>query len=340
MPSYISLKVGDDIDCVIYGALLVGTEKGTLYLDANNNGDFTDDSVLKLSVYKSGRASGFRTDPVPLALKYFDGSERTIRACVYVLERRGYRSFTFDLTEHLEGHFNIGKKNVLVGLYDGTTSRNMPNGCFNNYGVDRFRIDLNGDGKLDPTSEDFLLSKIFHYNDKLWRLDVDSAGVDVRISPSKLVAGRIRLEGAYTEGSTVEQGLLRVGSTGGYSFACPLRVKGSLVVPEGKYRIASDNVIVVGKDKKKWRTSFACRNVLEVGPGRETALTIGAPFKVTPKIYGAVKPGNRISVIHELSGAADEVYGMVGPESRSLAPRVSITDARGVIAAEGKMEFG
>ena len=77
-----------------------------------------------------------------------------------------------------------------------------------------------------------------------------------------------------------------------------------------------------------------------VTAGKDTAIVLGPPFKVQPKISGTAKTGSRISVSSKLLGAAGEVYGTVRPAKSRRAPRVKIVDEKEAVLAQGSMSYG
>jgi len=350
-PRYIALTIGNSFDSLICGAIDGPSADvyDTLYLDANGNGDLTDDPPLPLKRKGSGSDAPLYSDPVSVLVRYFSGAERKLRVVVrintyaYDTGNSGNmlkHNFSYEVVDHMEGQVDLGGKKVLIGLYDCQGNRNFANGCFSDIGVDRLRVDLDGDGKLEAPAEDLVLSKIFQFSDKFWEISADSEAAEVRVNACKLAAGNIRFQAHLADGAHVENSAVKIRSAQiGYLLACRISMNSSLTVAEGEYDVGSPDLVIKDAAGSTWMSSFSFPSKLVIQPGAETVVNIGAPVTVVPAISGSAKPGQRITVSARVNGIGGEEYGAFHCGERSVAPHVKITDVQNALVTEGNMEF-
>ena len=356
-PVWFALALGNGKDRFIAGALdeSKGTGKGydTLYLDSNNNGDLTNAAVKNFkTASQSARNSNIELDPVAVKVAYHDGTSRQlkikIQAQCYSYGDESDRSqwnFSYAVEQHLEGKVQFGDKTMLVGIYDacpqgqGRIAGEL-NGCFDDYGVDRLRIDLDGDGKLDPAKEDFPLSKVIAVDGKLWQLDVDSAGRKLIVEPCKLPTAKVELRGAFDPSSKIQSGTLELLSGQGYAFRADLGQQGAMVVPAAKYMIEDGSLCLADAKGSKWTAKFSYPKTMRVTAGQTTPLVLGKPFALQAVVPDTLVAGRAARVTHRLVGAGGEAYSEFLREQEQLAPNVAITDSEGIKILEGPMQYG
>lgn len=350
-PLYVAIRLGSDDDGVITAVLdeSDGTGRGydEICVDANNNGDLTDDTWLKPRVVRRRGGSILSADAVRLTVKYADGSQRELGAEIEVrghTGRRGRRSVWSagcTLVEHLEGRVDFGeRKDVLLGIYDASSDEAESNGCFDDHCIDRLRIDLNGDGVLDPDREDCPLSKVLSLYGQLWVFDVDGAGRNVSARPCSLPTGDILLSFRTGDKATVDRGKVELASKEGYAFGWPLPQERPVAIPAAAYTIGNGRMVVSDASKRTWETRFSCGEPIRVAAGSEVALSFGAPFKVAPAVEGSLIPGGEASITPDLRGAAGEAHVDMSPAGRRMSPTVSIRDVEDIVVASGTMEYG
>jgi hypothetical protein len=360
---YMALRLGNGDDGIITGVLdeSQGSGKGydTLYLDANNNGDLTDDSVIKPRVERAGSATSLNIEPLDVLVKYAGATQRTLRVKLEI--RKGTQqkgetgdiswSVGYQLEQHLEGKINIGdRKDVLIGIFDSSRDQHESNGCFDDYGVDRIRIDLNGDGKLDAKTEDFPLSRAINVDGKLWQVELSSAVSDMDLKPCSLPAGKIQYGFTLAKKARVDSGSIEIFSDEGYGFVCALPGRNGFTVPEGTYRISSGSVVLVDGAGKKWSALFAGRKEgalfthvaksLIVKNAESTTIALGGPFKMGLTCKGSLTPGCEVCIEPVLVGAAGEVYENIALTGTRMTPHVKIIDAEKIVLAESNMDYG
>ncbi len=351
-PLYLELQLGSGKDRFVTVVLDESGGKGsgydTVYIDANNNNDLTDDEPVKPKVKKQRQSTSMNLEPLPVTVKYEDGAQRTLRIKLNLqaydfpdMERTSW-SANYQLCQHMEGKLSIGRKrDVLIGIYDGSSrGRRGASGCFDDFGVDRLRIDLNGDGKLDQAKEDFPLSKVIAFDGKLWELATDSAARQIEIKPCGLPVGTIKLSANFGEGATIEAGKIELAGNSGYAFACDISGEGTSRMPAGKYRISSGSLTLSDSEGAKWKVTFSYPKAIPVEAEGTTPIVMGRPAKVDPTITGTLRAGGTIQVSHSLVGVGGETYETISRNGKRLTPQVKISDAEGIDVAEGNMEYG
>ncbi|MBN1674356.1 MAG: hypothetical protein JXR37_25135 [Kiritimatiellae bacterium] len=353
-PRYLALRLGQPPDGVLTGVLdeAGGTGAGydTLYLDANNNGDLTDDRVIRPTLKQTGAALAYTIDPVEMLIRYAGGATRRLRVELEIHGYRASRSRVYwsagcQLAQHLAGRIDIGeRKNVLLGLYDSTQGPIPSNGRFCDYGVDRLRIDLDGDGVLDAAAENFPLSKVIALDGRLWEVETDSRGSRLDVRPCRLPTGEVTFAFRPRGGSGISGGRIEVVSAHqGYALSCPMADRATLALPEGRYHISRATVLLADKSGTPWEATFSLPRPFTVHRGRTVAVgmnTFGAPFRLEPRIRGALRTGRSVCIMPRMTGIAGEVYENIAPEKTRMAPQLEIFDSADIRILSAKMEYG
>lgn len=351
-PCYIALRLGSGSNPVIVGALDESNGRGTqfdrLYLDTNNNRDLTDDIPIALTSNAAERTLAFDIQPVTVRIRYGDGSDRPMRVR---LELRGSAAGGSPgdvawtvmgcVDQHLEGRIHLGNRtNLLVGIYDASRGDAQPNGCFNDYEVDRLRVDMNNDGTLDEKTEDYPLSMALSLDGRLWDFSVDASGASIKTAPSALKTGGVRMRHATAAGATAE-GEAELCSGRGLAFACIVAGDRETDLPEGEYGISSARMVATDGTGGLWKAAFALEKSFSVKRGKTAQMALGAPLKIEPSIHkGTLKPGNDICIAAETTGAGGEVYRDISIAGARMSPTVKIIDANDIVVATGNMEYG
>jgi len=354
-PEYLAIRLGNGANSIVTAVLdeSGGTGAGydTLYVDTNNNGDLTDDPVLRPTVRRSGATRALLADPFDLDIEYADGSRVQFQAR---LEMRAYEtrrpktlywSIGCHLTEHMEGEVSIGSRKAMrVGLYDSTDGRIMSNGCFADYGVDRIRLDLDGDGKLAGDAENLPLSKVLVLDGKLWQLETVSSGRRLEIKECKLPTGMLAFRFRLQKGMSLDDCFIELTSrTHGYAFGFPMTEDERFELPEGSYRVARANVALPGPKGGRWLATFSMREPVTVRRGREGTVTVGPvgpPLRVGPKVRGRLRLGRTVCIMPQITGVGGERYENIAPADVRMAPTLKIVDANEVVVLQAAMEYG
>ncbi len=349
-PLYFALRLGD-ADAVYYGVVDESAGEGAgydvIYVDTDGDDELGDESAIRPVREEVGRVLSLRTEPVRMSVKYRDGNRRgiAVRLAVSGFGEAGSGEVAWSaqcrVAELMRGEVSLGgTRRLTIAVLDRAGDSSAMNACFNDYGVDRLRIDLNGDGTLDAASEDFPLSKAIQVDGEFWELALDAAAGQVKLSPCTLPLGSVRVT-VNTEGGISPTGTVEFVSDEGYAFTCSLPGAPVVRSPAGDYRIERATLLMRDAQRRTWTASFAMTDPVAVAGGDgETAVTLGRPFRVVPATEGEFKPGDCACVTAHLFGAGGEEYLNVAPLKMRMKPSVRIEDAMEIVVAEGRMEYG
>ena len=348
-PLFLSLRLGD-AGAVLHGAVDESGGNGSghdvLYVDTDGDADLSDEPALRPARELEGRTTSLRTDPVRVAVQYADGSLRKVAVRIAVSgvrdpDGKGTAwSAQCHVAEFLAGAVDIGeRRGTKIAILDRSFAGHGMNACFNDYGVDRLRIDLDGDGEWDPGSEEFPLSKVIRVDGKLWELATGAAASRVAVRPCTLPTGRVKLWAA-TDGDGPVTGRAELVSGLGFAFTYDLPNRQGITVPEGRYRISRAALHMADAAQRTWSATFSVSNTVAVVRDRESPVQLGAPFKVVPVTEGEFRLGDRACITAHLYGAAGEEYLNMAPRQMRMKPAVRIEDAVEIVVAEGNMEYG
>lgn len=139
------------------------------------------------------------------------------------------------------------KRTIVVGDGDG-------NGSFSDQGSDQLWIDRDGNGKLDPVSEQFAASPLLKIGEKTYSFYLPPVG-PARWKEINSGFGKARVTFQPANGgSTNEIAMTLVGQTG-EAFAAH-SFNEELKVPAGKYQTASLSLGLTDSNKLPWQYSF------------------------------------------------------------------------------------
>jgi hypothetical protein len=349
-PLYVVLPTGGHPEGGIVAALDesggTGTGYDTLHLDANNNGDLTDDGDVEVDVRRQGRTTLMVVKRAEITVKYEDGARRRLAAALAVYAIRdpsaGHVFYArVMILQHLEGKVDFEGGQLLVGLYDGADRTRPANARFNDFGVDRLRIDTDGDGKLGE-SEEVVLSRLLPLGGKLYGVEVNASATSLAIKPYAGEMGDLRVSVGFAEGAAVTGGRLTFAGKDGVAVSWE-PAKGRVVrLPAGSFRIGGGALALSDASGSSWLVRVSGSNLFEV-PAKGTAeLKLGSPLTAEPVINGQAVPGGRVAISYRLLGAAGEAYEVLYRAMSALPPppRVLVEDAAGGRLAGGEMEYG
>jgi hypothetical protein len=234
-----------------------------LYVDADRNRRIDD----RDRVAPAGSGAGARRERVwrlPMGVAMVDKDEtRTVpRAVVFRLGASG-RTLGYAAAGYLEGTVALGDKG---GDAAGAPTRRLAvrradgdgNGLMAD-AQDRLWIDLNGDGRFDPSAEQFLFSTVLNLNQARYVVRSDELGSRLAIEPL-IGVGTLRLAwkggtAAASGGGSVEMhatALGRDGSVFGLSGTEPA------TVPVGEYRLGTVTIALDDpKGGQRWSFIFS-----------------------------------------------------------------------------------
>jgi hypothetical protein len=328
-----------------------GTGSGydTLFVDANNNNDLTDDPAVEVKSEKSGRNIELEVDAIPVTIKYHDGTERQIATRfsfdAYFWDYGGRSEANWSAyaypTQHLEGRVPRGERGeMLIAICDDDGEVVEGNGCFDDYGADYIHLDLNGDGAFD-SDEEFRLSKALLIDGKLWQLQIDSAGRNAVLEPYAGESGRIAFNMGLAEGAVMDKGNVEMFSNSGYAFAADLAEGGEVTAPPARYRVSQAELSLCDAQEAIWSAEFECPRPIHIAPGETANMSLGGPVTIEPVTAGKLTVGGRMTVSHLIKGIGGEQYISIQKEGvERTPPTVTILDSEGIDVASGKMEYG
>lgn len=196
-----------------------------LYVDANRN------RVIEEKDRVEGRDRTWRL-PLDVAIVEGDKNRFEQRNVIFRLGATG-RTLSYAAAGYLEGKVTIGEREVAVRRQDGDG-----NGFFTD-SQDRLWFDLDGDGRWDAASEQFLFSPILVIGDTRYVVRSDEAGS--KLAMEKLEGtGKVQtalLSRDATGGMVLDLTATLVGRDGS---AVGLRgAEAEATVPVGEYRIST-----------------------------------------------------------------------------------------------------
>lgn len=212
-----ALKKKPEMEAPVYGQIKFGGKlhvlaldepqgkPAKLYVDANGNGDLTDDPEAEWKLQSNGgqsiymgsfklplKAQGDQSEMVKLVAYRFDPKDPSRAALSHTLLY--YADYA------LEGQIKIGDASyhtVLTndaanGDFRGDTSGPMSGG--------RLMIDINGDGKFDPRAETFDPHKPFNIKGTTWKIANMTAAGDFKLEKSSQRVAEIPLPPDLSKG--------------------------------------------------------------------------------------------------------------------------------------------
>ena len=368
-PLYFSVKLGTDADAVHTVVLdeSGGTGAGhdTLYVDANNNEDLTDDQAVKGRCRKS---SSYQSSSFPAAeVRLKSGGEvlpYRFTSRLYAYPRRTTDAsgkanttwrFSFSLYSacYYRGRVQIGDESYEAALVDVNS-----NGVFNDYFSissrtsrgrvyatgDRLLLDLNRDGRFDRSRRDnpeaFGWAKHLALGGRFYELSAGPDGRRIEIAPAAVKLGSLKRAGGgdFTVGLGSGDGIVQVQSR-----------EGIAVVPVGTYTLYSCKMERTDKNGNPWKlVGYGTDTVTKwsVAEAATTEAVFGPPLR--PLIQAStgsrqVKPGSRTYLRLSILGEGGEVYSagdISTGKGRPPAPTFEVGDEGGTAVAQGSFRYG
>lgn len=226
-----------------------------------------------------------------VAIPFGDGEKQTRT----VLIRKRGDGVAWAIRGYTAGTVTLNGKKLAAVLTDGDAD-----GCFDGAGADRVWIDLDGDGKFDPLTEQFPLGTAISANGTavLVRPQANGLGAQVRERPKE--AGTLRVEVArLPKAEVVELSANYVSEFG--ELVVVKAADQSVPLPAGKYRVDSVRLKLADVDGKVWHYTFSTgdrSHGIEIAKGKETVHKLLDGLKVTVAFddRGGVKPGGTVQV--------------------------------------------
>ena len=198
-PLYLAMGLGDG-DTVIHLALDESPERAALYIDANGNGDLTDDVVvearrqvippeqrtpiLKVWIFDHFEAS--------IPVRYHDGSQETLSITfrTYGRECRDLNAIPPDLVfwsrYYRHAEVDIGGSTYAVAVKDQNADGRFDTLKDESHPwADRVYIDLNADGIFQPRGEGYAIDAPFEVEGVVYEVKrISPSGSEIAIGPS------------------------------------------------------------------------------------------------------------------------------------------------------------
>ncbi len=203
-----------------------------------------------------------------------------------------------------EGTLALGAEKHRVLLVDGNAD-----GCLDTAGQDRVWIDLNGDGRFDPLTEQFLLGKPIAQAGEVYVIRSDPLAAAVRANRRSAAQGTLRLTLAGRPGPGAKASVELVSDLG--ELVAIDKLGEPVAVPIGQYSISWLKLQMSDAAGEPWTYSFRRDGAASfaVQTGQETAIAMlgGLAMKVTTgsdRSAGKPKPGDTVVISPRL--VADE----------------------------------
>ncbi len=270
----------------------------TVWLDADGDGRYAPGERHTLD-------SAPLTIPVTISFGAGRSAERTI-----LIRPRG-DGLAYAVRGYTTGRLNLNGKAVPALLTDGDAD-----GCFNGAGADRVWIDLDGDGRFDPLTEQFPLGTAITAGKSVVLIQPDADGllVNVRERPNETGALLVRFD-LLPQSDVVELVAQYVSEFG--EMVTVREANKAVPVPAGKYRVNSLRLKLADADGQVWRYSFSRDGeAYDVGIAQDKETTHkplhGIKLKVT--VDATVSPGGSAQVQPDVAAGPLYLTGCeVGP---------------------------
>ena len=306
-----------------------------LYVDANHNNDFTDDTKYDGAVLGSGKSAlsmygnAALFGPVELRL----GSSQDAPGVKAL-----YEVYNKDLIIAYPAGANAGEVAFGAGKFKVAVVDVNFNGRFDdvypgNSGCDMFAIDANKDRKYNSEGEVVPLTGMIPLGGEYYNIGVAADGTALTVEKVKPKLGTLKAESPGAKLNLISQ-------NGFYTLGGPA---GKWDLPVGKYEVAGFS-LAASDSNGKWiidgiRTAGKSLTQ-EVKEGETSTLDIGAPL--TPKLDVAGSRGTVSIGIVGLVGRGGETYSAAVNRNgaRPAAPKLQILDEAGKVLAKGAFAYG
>ena len=350
-PLYGSFQLADSDDntytIVIDESKGTGSGYDTLYIDANNNEDLTDDP--KLSETPSPHRQSRLEFPLVEISVEIGGREYPYYLTPSTQTYSGRTDILVSSSSYCLGELAFGEKTYPMALFDSDR-----NGLFNDVGAipseserrdkiytsgDMLVFDVDGDGKFWNSTHNTAdlqrgLGKYVSFGDTCYEMDVEPHGRTITIRETEAPCGYIKAKHQdYWVELLGDAGALKLSSS---------ESKGK--VPVGEYRLATCSIETQDDEGVTWRILGRGnwrQPVIEVKRNRKAALEFGPPL--TARIT-LTKQRDVLEIGLDVTGRRGETYPprdfrRVG-KGLPPAPRFQVRDDRGNIVVSGDFEYG
>jgi hypothetical protein len=252
----------------------------TLWVDANDDGR-----------YAANERHLLQSSPLGIRVTIPFGVEQT-RERTVLFRRRG-EGVAYAVRGYATGAVRLGDMSIAALLTDGNAD-----GCFDGAASDRVWLDLDGDGRFDPFTEQFPLGNAITVGATaiLLRPEPDGLRVAVRERPNEMGSLVVRIN--RLAGTTVSALTVQYVSEFGELITVREADK-AVTLPAGKYRLDGMHVRITDADAQVWRYTFDWSErvfEVDVGTGRGSTHAPLAAVKLELDVDGAAQPGESVQV--------------------------------------------
>jgi hypothetical protein len=256
-------------------------ETATLWLDADGDGRF---AAAERHTLGKGLLEIKTTFPIGAA-----SVTRTL-----LVKRRG-DGIVYAVRGYMSGSVTLGGKSYSALLTDGDAD-----GCFDSAAADRIWIDLDGDGKFDPLTEQFPLGSALTHAGAAYLLRPDPAGTNVTVRERPSETGTVRVVVSRLPKTEVVELSAQLVSEWGELVEVGAADK-SYPLPAGRYRVDGLYLKLKDRDGLSWTYRFAGTRkfAATVEKGQETRLDVTAGVQVPVRLTtdgDVFRPGASVRV--------------------------------------------
>jgi len=254
---------------------------GSLWLDVDGDGRFSATERHTLG-----------KEPLKFRTTFPVGDASLTRTLI--LKRRG-DGIACAVRGYMSGSVALGGKTYAALLTDGDAD-----GCFDGPAADRIWIDLDGDGKFDPLTEQFPLGSALTHAGTAYLLRPDPAGTRVTVRERPSETGTVRVTVSRLAKAEVVEMTTELVSEWGELVAVTAADKPH-PLPAGRYRLDGVQLKLKDGDGQVWTYRFAGTRdlVTTIEKGKDTRLDVTAGLRVPVELTAAgdgARPGQPVRV--------------------------------------------
>lgn len=338
---------------------LVDRNTAYLHIDMNNDGTWTADERLEPIAPMGIRDADFEYVTPDIDWPLLPGLTRKYRFLVLSTlksnDDRMQPSLWWSPHCIWEGKQELDGKSVTLALFDYDI-----NGCFRNFGEDKYILYSDEDEVICDTSSLKLLSQIIFYEGKFYSLSFEDS--DLPFPTFRAVLGEaeesmgrfsLKVNGPGIEGARMRQ--LKVRSVDNWKVAYYFKDT-EFLLPSGDYRIDISKLIYKGPEAEEWLVNLRTPDAFRIDEGATLDYVVEEP-----KVNIIVKSGKKwlrplleprtsfsnnadLYITQETRGRSGEllerIYKITESGDEDMIPIIRIMDSSGKEVASGLLKYG